>query len=211
MRWGVPGRKAAVVAAVGPAAALSLLTSCSGPVTANGTATLPGPAPASTATPSTSDPWAVPATIDATYVNRVLAFLDHAQGNAVRSVRRANALTPEFTRIQSAIRADPHEIRLAIQVQENSIKTGWSNLRSSPGDRSTTVQLLLRVDQHCIVSAVVEDFSALTITAPIRYPAWFVGLVAKAVSAANPTHWAISYDGYESTGGLPEAPCDLKA
>jgi len=152
----------------------------------------------------------MPATIDAAYVDRVLAYLDHLQGEALRSVRAANAITPKFTEIETAIRADGHELRLATDLQAANISKGWPNIRALPGERRTVVTTLLKWSRGCVVAAVSVDFSALTIGRQTQYPQWYIGLVPTLPTLINPTHWAISNDGYEPGGGTPEAPCDIR-
>ena len=66
-------------------------------------------------TTTTVDPWAVPAAITAAYVNRVLAELNHIDGDAIRSARAANALTPKFNELEMSIRATPQELQLVYQ------------------------------------------------------------------------------------------------
>ncbi len=186
--------------------AATVVAACAGgAVHPRGAATVP------TVPPTTGDPWAVPSTIDAAYIDRVLAFLDHMQGEALRSVRQSNSLTSRYQTIEAAIRADAHEIRLQDALQRQNIAAGWPNISAVPGDRYSQVQRILQSGPTCIVAAVNEDFSRLTVAKPVPYPQWYVGLLHSDQSMVNPTHWAISYDGYESAGGVPDAPCEMKS
>ncbi len=67
-------------------AGLVVLAACSSGTKPGGTATVPTAAPTTTTT-AAADPWAVPATITPAYLDRVLAELDHIDGNAKRDAR----------------------------------------------------------------------------------------------------------------------------
>jgi hypothetical protein len=159
------------------------------------------------APPMTSDPWAVPATITVPYVNRVLAELNHIDGNAVRSARAANAITPEFTQLETAISGNAHELALNQKLWTQTIADDWKDISTHPGDRRSTVMALLRANTSCIVASVKEDFSPEGPSIQ-TYPSWFVALVPSPVSNDNQTHWALVYNGYPPTGGSPSpSPC----
>ena len=199
-----PRRLTASAVVIGALAAGSGLPACSKSTSAGGTATLP------TAPPTTADPWAVPATITPDYVNRVLASLDHDEGQALRLARHDNALGPEFMAIEKSIRPSGHELQIEVDLETKSIAAGWPNTKLVPGDRRSTVQRLIKADHACIEAATAEDYSAVTAGTPSPYPQWYVGLIPSPVTGSNPTHWAYSYDGYESTGIVPSSACDAQ-
>jgi len=184
------------VAAVATAAACSSAHAKPG-----GTATVP------TAPPTTADPWAVPATITAPYVDRVLAELNHIDGNAIRSARAANAITPEFIQLEMSIRATPALLKTEEALWTNVKSQGWTDIAPSPGDRRSNVLTLMTATPACISARVKEDVSAEGPGGIGVYPKWWVALLPKPRSLANPTYWAFIYDGYDSTGGAPKNAC----
>ena len=181
---------------------VAVTTACGGSnSSAKGTASAP-------TTPSTTaDPWAVPATITPDYINRVLAKLDQAEGDALRSVRSSNTITPQFVAVERAIRASEHERQLETDLQIKSINAGWPNTKPMPGNRRSMVARLLRAEPSCVEAATAEDFSAVTLSTPTPYPQWYITLVPAEPNDLNPTHWRFSYDGYESTGQVPAPAC----
>jgi hypothetical protein len=189
---------------------LAVLAACSAATTAGGTATVPAtvssvPGTAPSTTPTAADPWAVPATITPGYLDRVLAELDHIDGDAFRDARAHNAVTPRFVELEQAIRAGPHDVRVNENLVTNQVKAGWPNIRLVPSDRRTTVETLLTAPAPCIFASVSVDFSGFTVGPPTQYPQWYVALVPSPVSTLNPTHWVLADDGFEPGGGPPTA------
>jgi len=194
---------------------LAVLAACSTSTKSGGTATVAPSAPTTaptTAIPTTSttaDAWAVPATITPEYLNRVLAELDHIDGDAFRDARAHNAVTPRFIELEQAIRAGTHELDFQEREITQEIEKGWSKIRQVPGDRVITVEHILTAPAHCVLAAVAIDFSGVTVGAPLAYPQWYAALVPSDPSTINPTHWAFADDGFEPNGGAPtpEAAC----
>src|SRR5436190_6941422 len=79
-------------AAVAVAVAIATLAACGGE---KGVARVEPHATVPTAPPTTVDPYAVPPTIDAAYVNKVMEGLDAAVGDIVRLVIRTRDISPE--------------------------------------------------------------------------------------------------------------------
>jgi hypothetical protein len=176
---------------------------CSSSGKAGGTATVPGP----TAPPTTADPWAVPAVITVPYVNRVLAELNHIDGNAVRSARAANAITPEFMTLEKSINATQASYEATLELWQRSVSQNWKDISETPGDVISTVLKLLDTSPSCVVASVREDFSPEGPGGVGVYPNWWIALLP---STTNVTHWAYVFDGFESSptpGGVPINAC----
>jgi len=189
------------------ALALALVGACaSGGAKPGGTASV-GTAPRAQASTTTIDPWAVPAVITVPYVNRVLAELNHIDGNAIRSARAANALTPEFNQLEMSIFATEQNFDLTQQVWQKTIADGWANVSEDPGDVVSTVMQLLSTSSQCIYASVREDFSHQGPGGVGVAPKWWIALSPTRPTTANPTHWAFIYDGYDSSGGAPTNAC----
>jgi hypothetical protein len=192
------------VGVTGLVVAFAVTAACSSATAKGG-----GTAKVPNAPPMTSDPWAVPATITVPYVNRVLAELNHIDGNAVRSARAANAITPEFTQLEMSIRANDNEFQLVQTLWTKTMTDGWPNISLKPGDRVSTVISLLAATTACVSAHVSEDLQQQG-PGGKPPPPWFIALVPKPVSYANPTHWAFIFDGFETAstvGGVPLNAC----
>jgi hypothetical protein len=185
-------------------AGLMVLAACSSGSKPGGSATVPAAA-ATAASTTTADPWAVPSTITPAYLDRVLAELNHIDGEAFRDARAHNAVTPTFTALEQAVRAGAHELDFQTTEVQQEIAIGWKGIRDVPGDRKMTVTIILPANSPCELSAVSVDFSAVTSGQPLSYPPWYVALVPAAPSSDNPTHWALADDGFVQGGGRPVA------
>jgi len=184
--------------------AASLVAACSPSIVrASGTATVPTGAPIPTTT-TTADPWAVPAVIDATYLNRVLAQLDHIDGDAYRDARAMNAVTPRYLQLERSIRADDAEVALDVKNLRHDLAHNWANVRQAPGDRRTTVLKLIPAPAPCVFASVSLNLADYTIN-PVKYPTWSVALLPAAPTTVNPTHWVLAEDGFDFHGGIPSA------
>lgn len=204
------GRQEPFRAAIGPlCVGLAVLAACSASTKSGGTATVPSSAPTAaptTAVPSTSttaDAWAVPATITPEYLNRVLAELDHIDGDAFRDARAHSAVTPRFIELEQAIRAGRGELDLQEKGIKQEVAIGWTNIKATPGDRVMTTEAILSAAKPCVLAAVAIDFSPRTIGAPLHYPQWYAALVPGRPDTINPTHWLLVDDGFEPSGGAP--------
>jgi len=205
------GRPESFRAAVGPiCAGLAVLAACSPGTKPGGTATLQT-APPSTAATTTTDPWAVPSTITPAYLDRVLAELNHIDGEAFRDARAHNAVTPTFISLEQSIRAGSHELALREQLIAKEVAIKWSGIRLNPGDRVETVESTVESPPPCVLASVAVDFASVTTGPPQTYPAWYIALVPAVPSELNPTHWALADDGFEAQGGAPspQQACSL--
>ncbi|HEV3402349.1 MAG TPA: hypothetical protein VG078_11060, partial [Acidimicrobiales bacterium] len=98
------------------------------------------PPPPSIAEPTTvpADPYAVPAVIDAAYVNRVLEGLDAAMSDVVRLVIRSRDLPPEAVERLEAIYAEPGVLRLRQNLIQQDLNKQLEGYRENPGNQKTT-------------------------------------------------------------------------
>ena len=204
-------RPAAVAPLYAGLVVLAACTACAAATPPGGTATLAPAVVAQTATstaaaraaPTTVDPWAVPATITPAYLDRVLAALDHIDGNAFRDARAHDAITPRFVELEEAIRSGTHELALEEEMISSEVRLRRPNIRAVPGDRVMTVQTLLPAPPPCVLAAVAVDFSPRTVGPPQAYPQWYAALAPDVGTSINPTHWSLVDDGFETDGGAP--------
>jgi hypothetical protein len=158
------------------------------------------PVPTTTAS---ADKWAVPTTVTPAHLDRVLAELDHIDGDAFRDARAHNAITPRFIQLEKSIRAGPHELQLQEKGIQQEVQIGWNNIKPVPGDRVMTVETILPAPSPCVLAAVAIDFSPRTVGVPLQYPQWYAAFVPAVPTTTNPTPWALADDGFETDSGAP--------
>ena len=187
--------------------ALLAATACS---SSSKKATPSATVPTAPAQTTTTDPYAVPAVIDAAYVNRVLAGLDAASGDVTRLIVSTRSIPPEVIERLKALYANPAVLQLSLDGYQQSLSNGLKGFRPNPGDVHTRTSQLLTATQSCIFAEVSRDYSATAVNPGPESPEW-VALRPKAVDDANnynPTPWAFIYDGFERGGGPPKNPCE---
>lgn len=158
----------------------------------------------------TTDPYAVPAVIDAAYVNRVLAGLDAAVGEVVRIVVRDRTIPQEvLDRLDALYVGEFVQIRrdlLAVDVQ-----TGLSNYHVVPGNQKTVVSELISTNRTCVFARVQRDYSAVALKPNRAFDTQWV--ILKPLDGSrdprnyNPTPWAYIYDGFEPDRTAPPDQC----
>jgi hypothetical protein len=141
------------------------------------------------------------------YVNRVLAELNHIDGNAVRSARAANAITPEFITLEKSINATTARYQAVIKVWQRSIAQRWEGVGAAPGDAVSIVLHLTDTSRTCVVASVHEDLGPEGSGGPDIVANWWVALLP---APTNATHWAYVFNGIElspTPGGVPINAC----
>jgi hypothetical protein len=190
------------------AAALALclgVTGCGTSRSSSSSATFP---PVPTTTPA--DRYAVPPTIDTTYVDRVLAGLDQVYGDATRIIVNTGQLAKEATARLAAIYNDE---RFSFQTNhwvELISKQQLSRFGAYPGNQRTHIVRLLSATPDCVYVAVTRDYSAVASGTPTAQPQ-FVGLRplpgGRDPGNLNPTHWLIVSEGANPDSSAPASPC----
>lgn len=168
--------------------------------------------PEPTASPTTTnpDPYAVPAVIDEAYLNRVLAALDQAAADALRSSMKERALTEESLQILNAVYSDEafqERVNLLLEAAEN----GFSGYRTNPGAVKTSVNQIISSNPECTFLSVGRNYDAIATNPESPLPIQYVGLRRQEGDAAentrNPTRWTIFYDGFLEDRSQPLDPC----
>jgi len=172
-------------------------------------ATTSATVPATVASTAAADPYAVPATIDAAYLNRVFAALEHIDGDATRLIVANGKLFPAATDKLAAIYASD-EFTAQTNVWLDLIDRGIAGFKRPPGDLITTVVRVLSVKASCLFVEVHRDYNAIR-TEPEALSTEFISLEPRTSSAGpeamNPTPWLISGEGYNKDGSTPADPC----
>jgi hypothetical protein len=168
--------------------------------------------PTAPATTTTTDPYAVPAVIDAAYVNRVLAGLDAVVGDVVRLVVRTKTIPPEGVERLRAIYGTDAMLDLILDSLSRDLAQGLSAYRQDPGDRRSSVSELISGDKSCIFARVARDYSAVSLNPLPQLTTQWVGLVpldqTRDPRRHNAVGWMLVYDGAERNFGAPPTnPC----
>jgi|SRR5581483_7560148 len=191
-----------------------LLSACGKSATAHQAAStnLPQPTvpPTAPTTTTPANPYAIPATIDAAYVDRVLKALDHVDGDATRLIVGHRQLVPDAARRLSAIYG-ADEFTAQTNIWLDMLDKGLADAQANPGDVRTTVNRVLTARSNCVFVHVLRDFSKVAKNGPTASSDYLVlsPLDRKRdPNAFNPTPWVISREGYNSNESEPTNPCN---
>lgn len=192
-------------------AGLVLLAACSGgdAPEALPSATLGTEPPRTT----TTDPYALPAVIDAAYVNRVLAGLDAAVGDVVRIIVDTKTIPREAYDRLRALYATDSQLQLAIDSFQRDLREGLAGYRlPTPGDLRTSVAEMLSTSSSCIFVKATRDYTAIsTNTSLTDDPLWIAIRpldTSRDPAGHNTVGWAYLYEGFERGFREPTpSPC----
>lgn len=205
---GGTGAVRAVVAAVVAAVALAASACSSSPTGTAGPSATVGTEPPRT---TTTNPYAVPAVIDAAYINRVLAGLDAAVGDVARMIIRTKTIPPEAYYRLKALYADPTFLQITIDGYQRDIREGFRNYKPNPGNKLSTVSKIISSRPTCIFLQVDRDYSAVGLNPLAELNVQWVGLRLSEprsdTAGYNPTPWSYIYDGFPPDRSQPEDPC----
>jgi len=159
---------------------------------------------------TTTNPYAVPAVIDAAYVNRVLAGLDAVVGDVTRTVVRTKTVPPEdFDRLR-AVYGTNELLQLIIDSVQSDLRRGLLGYRLEPGNRVSTVEKILSATPRCVFAQVRRDYQAVSVNPNTVNPQW-VGIqpgdANRDPAGYNSTQWSLIYDGFSQDRSMPTNPC----
>lgn len=197
------------IRAVVMAVALSAPAACS-PSSANRagpTATVATDPPQTT----TTNPYAVPAVIDAAYVNRVLAGLDGLRGDVTRIILSSRTIPRDAYDRMRAMYGTDEWLQLRIDSFQTDTRRGFVGYKPDPGNQTTSVIQLITTSSKCIFARVTRDYSAVGPGATPASDKNWVGLIphdrTRDPTGYNPTSWSFSYDGFPPDRTQPPDPC----
>jgi hypothetical protein len=166
--------------------------------------------PTAPAQTTTTNPYAVPAVIDAAYVNRVLAALDAAVGDVVRMVVHANRLDPE---VMDRLRAlyDDEALRPQVEVLAQDSADGFQAYLDHPGNQRSAIIQMVSASSSCIFAHVSRDYRPVVKEPDPNLSDQWIALVPLDPSRDprhyNATGWHYAYDGFEEDRSVPKNPC----
>jgi hypothetical protein len=162
-------------------------------------------------TPTTAaDPYAIPGTIDAAYLNRVFAALDAVDGEATRTIVRTRNLPPEAAERLTAIYGDK-EFRVQTNRWLDVIEGGLQGYKPEPGNLKTSVIRVISSNPRCVFLVARRDHSAIAVSPPPSHDTYFYLEPLDPIrnkKHLNPTPWMIGGEGFNSDGSVPGDPCD---
>jgi hypothetical protein len=167
--------------------------------------------PTEPATTTTTNPYAVPAVIDAAYVNRVLAGLDAIRGDASRLVVQTRTIPRQaYDQLRSAFGADD-ALQLEIDTIQSNMRNGFVGYSPVPGNELATVKELIANRSTCIFARVTRDYSAIGPGASTASDRNWIALRRqdpnRDPNGYNHTGWAYVYDGFLPNRNQPPDPC----
>jgi hypothetical protein len=160
---------------------------------------------------TTTAPYAVPAVIDAAYVNRVIAGLDAITGDVVRMVVQSKTIPREaFDRLK-AIYANDNAVNRELDGYSKDLSRGLVGYRDNPGNKRTSVKELITVSGSCIYVSVERDYSPAGNNGPTNSKEWIALRPLdpnRDPQRYNITGWAYIYEGFSEQGTQPiQNPC----
>lgn len=161
-------------------------------------------------TTTTTNPYAVPAVIDVAYVNRVLAGLDAAMGDATRLVLRTRTIPREAYDRLRAIYGNDDWLQLAIDNFQADMRRQFTGYRAEPGNKISTVTELITSSPSCVFVRTVRDYSpigASSKTADVQWIALKPLQMSRDPNGYNPTGWAFIFEGFPIDRSVPANPC----
>lgn len=159
----------------------------------------------------TTDSYAVPAVIDAAYVNRVLEGLDAAVGEVVRIVVRTRGIPQEAIDRLRALYLDGVRLQLELDSFQDDIRDNFRAYRADPGNKLTSVAEVITGSSACIFVEVLRDYSQVSNNPGDNTSIEWVGLKPRDPSRDparyNQTPWMIVVDGFQRDLSQPRNPC----
>lgn len=159
---------------------------------------------------TTTNPYAVPAVIDAAYVNRVLAGLDAVDGDIIRLAVLAQRLPPDLVDRLKALYGQ-ETVSLQLQALAQDSAEGFKGAGANPGNRRTTVSELLTAGPKCIFAHVARDYGPIANSPEPNISDQWIALVPldpiRDPNRYNATGWMYIYDGFEEGHVMPKNPC----
>jgi hypothetical protein len=160
---------------------------------------------------TTTNPYAVPAVIDAAYINRVLAGLDSAVGDVLRIVVSSRTIPPEaFDRLK-ALYASADAMQIVLDGFQLDMRRNFAGYTSTPGNKRSTVTQVISARPNCIFVRVDRDYTAVSPSALASADVQYIGIVpldsARDPNRYNPTPWAFFYEGFPRDRSQPADQC----
>ncbi|MFN2607445.1 MAG: hypothetical protein ABR511_06050 [Acidimicrobiales bacterium] len=171
--------------------------------------------PTATEQTTTTNPYVVPATIDAAYVNRVLVGLNMANGDTLRLVMRTRGITQEVIDRLQAIYQNRDDVNLQLQSLQYQLRQAFSGMSETPGAVRTAVTDVIDASPACIFVQVSFDDSALRAGQAAAPRTEWIGLApidpSRDPNHYDPTPWVIATEGISVDGKAPPNPCTAPA
>jgi hypothetical protein len=152
-----------------------------------------------------------PSVVTVAYADAVMDELDRVLSEAIREFVAADGPTKSFDDKLNAVYDEP-SLENARQAYGKFAVDGASEFRHPPGDVSTKVEEILKVDDGCVVLKVARTFASTLVdpkpnTEPFSYIAWEPTDEGGDPASANRTPWSVVFDGNVLEGEEPRNAC----
>jgi hypothetical protein len=163
----------------------------------------PDPQPADSTPITAADPYAIPATIDAAYINRVMKALEDVRGQVRRDVYKSQSFSQvDYNKLDDIY--DGEELSAQRKSYSDASEVSHPEAKSNPGDEIYTVSKIRAARSDCIAFEAIDDTNAVDTTPePPIGPKIVVLWPEKAAYGFNPTPWKIEMDELVSTEVAP--------
>ncbi len=164
-------------------------------------APLPSPAPART---ETIDVATVPASIDETYLEAVMAVLDSQYAKVFRRAQEAGELGEQFQAGMHALQT-PQEAKVQIDGFRKHI--GIDGLARPPRPPTANVQQILEATPTCVYFTAIRDVQPLVAEPLNVVQPYYIALARNQPNELNPTAWRIALDTFYRERDPPTNVC----
>lgn len=164
------------------------------------------PRNATSSTTTTVPSFEIPPVIDVPYIEKVMAAIDHVDGEATRYVAAKRQIDETFLGMYVSIYTDKY-LDLVTQSWYEIAGDNFELLAAEPGDPKTSVVRVIRADGQCILIEAKRDYTAQLRTADpggARYVALVPLPPERDADNVNPTPWIMSLDGRNDDGSEPK-------
>ena len=160
----------------------------------------------STTTPG--DPFAIPATIDEAYTQRVIDELYAIEADAARIIVDRGDIVPDAAQRLKAVFGD-YQLNQELEVWNEAVREKFDGLRQPPGAVEVTVESLVRADGSCVQAKTRVDVASRYISPNGPFTLYTVLASTTDPSPMNRTPWVVRYQGAGGPDGeqLSFDPC----
>lgn len=141
-------------------------------------------------TTTSADPWAVPETIDAEYVRRVLQRIDDVRAEVRRDVFATKQFTDADRKKLEAIYTG-HKLAVSLNEWATTAPLDHPDFKTNPGNATVAVQHILKASRDCVWANVTYDESANRPSPRTPTQGQIVMVVASHDKSLNPTRWML--------------------
>jgi hypothetical protein len=163
----------------------------------------PDPQPADSTPITAADPYAIPANIDAAYINRVMRALEDVRGQVRRDVYKSQSVSQlDYNKFDDIY--DGQYLVGERQLLGSDSEVTHPEAKPNPGDEIYSVTKIRAARSDCIAFEAMDDLNPVNVTPTASVgPKIVVLWPVKATKGFNPTPWKIELDEPVSSEATP--------